>query len=82
MKIDWYPDECSQPLPRVHNSLRRQAAVLSPPKQATTAVNRFQMLGLDTEDDSSEDDDAAPLSQMSTLKIDSHTPWNSGPIAA
>ena len=54
-RIEWYPDECAMPLPKVQYVLNRENAP-QPQKQANTMMNRFQMLNIDdgTEDGSEE----------------------------
>ena len=70
MKIEWYPDECSQPLPKVQYASKnsRQENLAPQPKKNGSAMNRFQMLDLDgNDDDSSETDkDATVLSDFSS----------------
>ena len=48
-RIDFYPDECDQPLPQV---LRKPIRKLNPPtmKTRTLGTNRFQMLANDEPD--------------------------------
>ncbi|KAG8530008.1 uncharacterized protein KY384_005490 [Bacidia gigantensis] len=83
MKIEWYPDECSQPLPKKQSNFRKENRVPSPSKRLNTAVNRFQMLGIDgTEDGSSTDEEPGTLSNFSSLNVNSRSPWNVRPIAA
>ena len=78
-KIEWYPDECSQPLPTMQHALkenRRQAAVEKP----ESTLNRFQMLKMDwggTEDGfGDEDDEPAVLSALSSLSLNPVSPWS------
>ena len=54
-RIEWYPDECAMPLPKVQYVPKRDSAP-QPPKQVNTMMNRFQMLNIDdgTEDGSEE----------------------------
>ncbi|KKZ63302.1 hypothetical protein EMCG_00285 [[Emmonsia] crescens] len=56
MKIEYYPDECAGPLPRVQNVPKK---VVPPPpvKKAAPMANRFQMLNIDGADDSEEEDE-------------------------
>ena len=84
MRIEWYPDECAQPLPRPHISARKENVASSPAKKATAPVNRFQMLMDGTEDGSSEDEDHAgtTLSDFSNLNINARSSWNHRPIPA
>ena len=69
MKIEWYPDECSQPLPKVQYASKdtRKENLAPQPKKHGSAMNRFHMLNLDGDDDSSSetDKDATVLSDLS-----------------
>lgn len=73
MKIDWYPDECSQPLPKMQYAPKKENLAPLEPKKLTSAVNRFQMLKMDndeTEDDLEEtDEDPTVLSERSAINI-------------
>ncbi|CAD6579599.1 MAG: hypothetical protein ASARMPRED_009197 [Alectoria sarmentosa] len=87
MKIEWYPDECAQPLPKTQYAPKKENLAPSQPKKFTSAMNRFQMLNLDndgTEDDSEEtDEEPAVLSDLSSMYISSHrSPWNPRTVAA
>ena len=66
-RIEWYPDECAVPLPKVQYLPKKENAP-QPPKQTNTMINRFQMLNLDdgTEDGSegAEEGDLANLVSM------------------
>ena len=70
MKIEWYPDECSQPLPKVQYASKnwKNENLAPQPKKNGSSMNRFQMLNLDgSDDDSSETDkDATVLSDFSS----------------
>lgn len=51
MKIEYYPDECREPLPQIPTYSRNK--VPQPAKKLNPMANRFQMLSFDgTEDDS------------------------------
>ena len=55
MRIDYYPDECAGPLPKIQYVPKRE--VPPPVKKLDPTVNRFQMLNLvGAEDDSDEDE--------------------------
>ena len=86
LRIDWYPDECAQPLPKPQFNFKKENRAPSPAKRATPAPNRFQMLVMDgTEDSSSEDDETtnAVLYGMNNMNVNSRSPWNNTrPIAA
>lgn len=56
MKIEYYPDECAKPLPKIQQVPRERPP--PPAKKLNPAANRFQMLNLDGADDSSDDEDA------------------------
>ncbi len=81
MKIEWYPDECALPLPKMQNSTKKQIAP-PPERPEPLMINRFQMLNLDedgdvTEDGSSlpEDDDPTMSSGFTSLQASRRTPW-------
>ena len=54
MKIEWFPDECAQPLPEMKYAPKKENLAPPQPQTFTSAMNRFQMLNIDTEDDSEE----------------------------
>lgn len=87
MKIEWYPDECSQPLPKIQYAPKKENLAPQQPKKFASAVNRFQMLNMDndgTEDGSDEtDEEPTLLSDLSSMNISSsRSPWNPRTIAA
>ena len=86
MKIEWYPDECSQPLPQPQRAPKENR---TPSKQKTTQpMNRFQMLNMDGEDSEDEEDeedeevDDTTVTDMSNLNINARSPWNASSVAA
>ena len=84
MRIEWYPDECAQPLPKMQFAPKREN-VQQLPKKPQPMVNRFQMLNMDgTEDGSEEDeeDDPAALTELSALRMNYRSPWNASTVAA
>ncbi|KMP04483.1 hypothetical protein CIRG_04164 [Coccidioides immitis RMSCC 2394] len=48
MRIEYYPDECAEPLPRIQHMLRRETP--RPAKKLNPMANRFEMLHLDDSD--------------------------------
>ena len=84
MKIEWYADSCAQPLPKFQRLLRKENRAPSPATKLSPVSNRFQMLVMDGTEESPEDDDptSTTLSNLSTLNINSRSPWSSRPIAA
>ena len=74
MKIEWYQDECCQPLPKIHYAPKKENMILRPAKKINNVtMNRFQMLKLDcdgTEDGSEEDNVLPVLSGLSSVHID------------
>ena len=84
MKIEWYPDECSQPLPKFQHAPKKEN-IAPQPKKLTSAMNRFQMLNMDGTDDDSEEEEEerTVLSDLSSMNISNHqSPWNPGTVAA
>lgn len=69
MRIEWYADECAQPLPKMQH-LPKKENVAAPAKRPSTTVNRFQMLNMDGTEDGSEDEEDEPLT--------GYAPMNSG----
>lgn len=85
MKIEWYPDQCSQPLPKTQYAPKKENAAPPQPKKVASTMNRFQMLNMDgTEDDSEEtDEEPTVLSDVSSMNTSSHrSPWNPRMVAA
>lgn len=86
MKIEWYPDECAQPLPRMQFAPRNENTTSSSVKKPNQMVNRFQMLNMGgdgTEDSSGEEgDEPSVVSDLSSLNINHRSPWNARPVAA
>ena len=85
LRIEWYPDECAEPLPKLSFAVKKENRARSPPKKPNVTVNRFQMLKMDgdgTEDGSEEDNDASVLLDMSKLHINRSSPWNARSVAA
>ena len=84
MRIEWYLDDCAQPLPKIQFTPKREN-VQQQPRKAQPTVNRFQMLNMDgTEDGSAEgeEDDPAILAGFSALRINHRSPWNASTVAA
>lgn len=86
MKIEWYPDECSQPLPKVQYVPKKENMAPPPLKGASVMMNRFQMLNMDgdgVEDESEEEsNEATALSDISSMHINHRSPWNVPTVAA
>lgn len=72
MKIEWYPDECAQPLPKVQHPPKKENGP-APPKKLNPMVNRFQMLNMDGTEDGSEEDEPDGLEGYPS--IDHNTNW-------
>lgn len=81
MRIEWYPDECAQPLPKVEYPPRKETISLLA-KKLNPIANRFQMLSLGGTEDGSEDDgsnegtSANPSSLSTFLPTNHRSPWN------
>ncbi|KAL8959967.1 MAG: hypothetical protein Q9193_003249 [Seirophora villosa] len=88
MRIEWYPDECALPLPKVEGETKKGNANPTRLKEPPIA-NRFQMLNMDDgEDDATEagsylveDDDPTTTSEFSSPQAARRSLWNQ-PIAA
>lgn len=62
MKIEWYPDECARPLPKVQHQPRKES-VAAPAKKSNPMVNRFQMLNMDGSEEGSSEDGESDLAE-------------------
>ena len=85
MKIEWYPDECAQPLPKPSSIPNKENKPPSPTKKPGVMINRFEMLNLDgdsTQSSSEEDDESAILQDLSKLHINRSSAWNAPTVAA
>lgn len=85
MKIEWYPDECSQPLPKMQHAAKKENVAALQPKKRTPATNRFHILNLDGAEDDSEETDEEPtlLSDFSSMNVSSQrSPWNPRTVTA
>ena len=56
MRIEWYPDECAQPLPKIQYAPKKENGLL-PARKLNPMVNRFQMLNMDGSEDGLESDE-------------------------
>lgn len=86
MRIEWYPDECAQPLLKAPFLPRKETPQKSG-KKSNPISNRFQMLNMDgTEDgtDEASDEDAVdvPAGLASFSPMGHRSPWNTRPVAA
>ena len=82
MKIEWYPDECAQPLPKIHYVPKKENLAPPPAKKANSMMNRFQMLNMDGDDTEEGSEDGEILSELSSLNINHRSPWNPRPVVA
>ncbi|CAF9919173.1 MAG: hypothetical protein HETSPECPRED_003965 [Heterodermia speciosa] len=85
-KIEWFPDECSSPLPKQPLLPKKENGV-SQVRKANTPSNRFQMLNMDGTEDTSDGDsegseDETMLPAFSNMKISHRSPWNPTTVAA
>ncbi|KAB8203386.1 hypothetical protein BDV34DRAFT_214747 [Aspergillus parasiticus] len=55
MRIAFYPDECTEPLSKLTNGLKKESQV--PSKKSVSALNRFQLLSLDGAEEDETDHD-------------------------
>lgn len=82
MRIEWYPDECAQPLPKIQHISKKENLAPPPAKKANAMMNRFQMLNMDDNDTEEGSEEGELLSELSSLNINHRSPWNPGPVAA
>jgi len=76
MKINHYPDECAEPLPKVPTISRKDNP--PPTKKAERLANRFQMLYMDGSGDSDDDENNAVTNCQF---FDNSINWEKGSIA-
>lgn len=86
MRIEWYPDECAQPLLKAP-FLPRKETIQRSGKKSNPISNRFQMLNMDgtedgTDEASDEDTVDVPTGLTSFSPMGHRSPWNSRPVAA
>ena len=66
MRIEWYPDECAQPLPKTESLSKKENT--TPAKKLSPMVNRFQMLNIDgTEDGSDSANEEDNLTEFTSI---------------
>lgn len=85
MRIEWFPDECAQPLPELKHASTKENVAPPSGSKAKTMVNRFQMLDMDgdeTEDSSEDGLEPAVLSDMSSPQVSDRNPWSLRTAAA
>ncbi|KAK4695125.1 hypothetical protein P7C71_g2567, partial [Lecanoromycetidae sp. Uapishka_2] len=81
MKIEWYPDECCQPLPKPQQVPRKANLAPPPVKKSTSMMNRFQMLNIDGDDTEEGSEDGEILSELSSMNINRRSPWKTATVA-
>lgn len=86
MRIEWYPDECAQPLPKTQHVPKKESRQ-PPPKKQNPITNRFQMLNIDGTEDGTEDDSDEDTAEASTVltgfsPMNHRSPWNVRTVAA
>jgi hypothetical protein len=86
LRIEWYPDECAQPLLKTPYTPRKENPQRSV-KKSNPVTNRFQMLNMDgtedgTDDASEEEAGDIPSGLASFSPIGHRSPWNTRPVVA
>lgn len=84
MRIEWYPDECCQPLPKVQYVTKKGNLAPPPAKKSNAMINRFQMLNIDDDDDDTEEgsEEGEILSELSSMNIAQRSPWSARTVIA
>lgn len=77
-RIEWYPDECAQPLPR-SQYLPKKDTVVQPAKSLNPMANRFQMLNMDGTEDGSNEDETI---EQSAFRLHPGVNWATSAIVA
>lgn len=78
-RIEWYPDECAQPVPKIQY-LPKKEATLQPVKKLNPMVNRFQMLNMDGTENGSEEEEETDLTSFTSMAPRAN--WAASTIAA
>jgi hypothetical protein len=78
MLIDWYPDECARPLPRIAYVPKKEN--VQPVKKLNPMANRFQLLNMDGTEDGSEDEEEE-LTETSYTSVGLKNSWTDRSIA-
>jgi hypothetical protein len=86
LRIEWYPDECAQPLLKTPHTPRKETLQRSF-KKSNPITNRFQMLNMDGTEDGTDDASAEEAGDISSgltsfSPIGHRSPWNTRPVAA
>ena len=81
LRIDWYPDECAAPLPKVPARSWKDHIPVSRPKTTTVApvTNRFALLNTDGTESDSDDEEETKSFPGYGVRIDS---WADAGIVA
>ena len=82
MRIEWYLDQCAQPLPKTHLIPKRENLAPPPANKGNSMINRFQMLNMDENDTEEGSEDGELLSEFSSLNVNHRSPWNTRTVAA
>ncbi|KAL6718394.1 hypothetical protein ACLMJK_004483 [Lecanora helva] len=85
MRIEWCPDKCSEPLPKIQVAPKKEN-VAPPVVKNSPMMNRFQMLNIDddgTDNGSDDDNEPALLADKSSISVNNRPSlWSNRSIAA
>lgn len=84
MRIEWYPDECAHPLPKMQYTPKKEP--IQPAPKKSQPVNRFDVLNMDgtedgDEDGSDEETAEAPSLADFSAPLNHRSPWNARVVA-
>ena len=84
MRIEWYADECAQPLPKIQHTPKKEN-VPQPAKKLNPMINRFEMLNMDGTEDGEDDGSDEETTEAPSLRgfstINHRSPWNTRVVA-
>jgi hypothetical protein len=78
-RIEWYPDECAQPVPKIQYFPKKEATP-QPVKKLNPMVNRFQMLNMDGTENGSDEEEENDLTSFTSMAPRAN--WAASTIAA
>ena len=79
MRIEWYPDECAQPIPKVQYVPKKEHST-APAKKPNKMINRFQMLNMGSAEEGSEGEDQEDLTTFTSMA--NGNDWSTPTLAA
>ena len=78
-RIEWYPDECAQPPPKIQYVSKKEITP-QPAKKLNPMVNRFQMLYMDGTENGSDEEEENDLTSFTSIAQPAS--WAASTVAA